>query len=940
MRFLFWLTLFLAALVIGVYFLRLPAASFALRWGMASAGLEEPQARVTALSLSDVRIEDISAGRSGDEDLVIDEIEADFHWRKLWSEQSVDALRAGPGFVRLSVTDDGALSIGGVSLQTSSDESGGNGDPMGALPFSSLTLRDVDLIVDGAEGTARAALDADYNVETGGRITLVGSTEEFGKTIGAKNASINADVNLTADGNAQLDAEIKGDVFSPDAVLRNVDLSLTGEGSSWRYLVEGDMDGFAFDALLQLNNMDVPVETAPALSSFSASPDYEMLRGAPVTLAMLSGDVALAVRGADVTMNAGARPLSLKTDTGLSLAVTANDDAPFYERRANSEKASAAYALESAALTVAGSIAAETVQDGWRINAPMRFGAFEADFLSFESADLSVNGVVGAERIDADVALKTELKKASFGDYALNDTPLDIATSVFIDPEAEETSISLADNCLEMDRLTLKARQQDMQASVADAVLCPADRLLARVQWRDGLTVLADGSLTAQSFRYRLGENTFVGAPPRISYAALHDAGAGQTSVNGGFRGGRVVINDVITAAASDGAYQAQMAGEGMTAMVRLDSARIGQNAELVMVAPVIVAGDLSLKDNNVLFNYTAGTPTGIALGKGGGSHDLDAGRGEAVFRTGQLGFAPGGLQPEELAPVLRGFVDAAVGTASTEARFEWGRDALSSAAVISLDDISFGGPTRVVNQTRGVSGELSFKSLLPVATDGAQSISVEGVDLDSLLLERGEIVFDMPGDDTVQIVRAEFPWFGGTLGVYDASASMASGEALAPLRVDNIDLNQVLTYIDMDGLSGEGALSGVLPLVVRQGRAFIENGFLESQGPGVVRYQSAATDEAAAAGDQVQIAFDLLRDLRYDSLSVTINGPLDGRLAFQMNFDGSGAVNANNQDVRLPVKYSITLDAALLELLNQANLSRNIELQIERALGSQEGEN
>ena len=46
-----------------------------------------------------------------------------------------------------------------------------------------------------------------------------------------------------------------------------------------------------------------------------------------------------------------------------------------------------------------------------------------------------------------------------------------------------------------------------------------------------------------------------------------------------------------------------------------------------------------------------------------------------------------------------------------------------------------------------------------------------------------------------------------------------------------------------------------------------------------------------------------------------------------------------NNQDVRVPVTYNINLDAALLELLNQANLTRDIQLQFERGLGAEDGE-
>jgi hypothetical protein len=41
-----------------------------------------------------------------------------------------------------------------------------------------------------------------------------------------------------------------------------------------------------------------------------------------------------------------------------------------------------------------------------------------------------------------------------------------------------------------------------------------------------------------------------------------------------------------------------------------------------------------------------------------------------------------------------------------------------------------------------------------------------------------------------------------------------------------------------------------------------------------------------------------------------------------------------------MPVRYNIFLDAALLDLLNQASLTRNIKLQIERGLRqSREGE-
>ena len=938
-RFLLALTLLLAALGAGVYLLRLPIASYMLRAAMASAGLEQPRGEVTALTLSRVRINGLAAGRPGAEGFVIDEAEADFHWRRLWAAHSVDAVRVGPGFVRLTMAEDGAVSIGGVTVAPSGGAEGGQESMTGALPFSSLAVSDVDVIMQAPQGAARATVSADYNIDTGGRARLFGESEAFGRqALRMENASIEAELDFAADGNVRLEAAVRGDAFSPDGALRNVDATLAGTGASWRALAAGNPDAFAFDALMRINRLDVPVNTAPALSGMAASPEYDALRGDAVEMAMISGDVAFAVKGGVLTVGAGERPLTVRTDTGVALGVTAADGAPFYVRTANSESAAFAYVLQGAPLNAAGSLTAATVAEGWRIDAPMTIGAFQSDFLSFDAAALDVGALVGGDGVEVDVSLKAGIRVAAFGDYVVEDAPLELAAAVSVNPEAKDAVMTLAGDCLQLDRLTVRAPRQDMQAAVTDAALCPENRVLVRAGWTDGLALRADGALAATGVRYRLGDTVIDGAPPRIDYAASYDA-AGGTSANGAFRGGRVTLNDMVIADGAEGSYEVSMNGDAMRADVRLDRARIMQKAELEVVAPVMAAGALSLEDQQVRFSYVAETPSGAPLGKGGGAHDLTTGRGETVFRTGRLEFAPGGLQPEALAPVLRGYVEAADGAVSADAQFEWGRDTLSSAAVILLDEVSFGGPTRAVNRTRGVNGTLSFSNLAPVATDGEQTVTVAGVDLDALLLERGEIVFDMPGDDTIRIARAFFPWFGGTLGVFDANASMASGEALAPLRVDNIDLNQVLTYFDMDGLDGEGILSGVLPLAVRGGRAFIENGVLQSQGPGVVRYQTAATDQVAAMDRQTQIAFDLLRDLRYDALSVEINGPLDGRLDFSLRFEGSGPVNERNQEVRLPVRYNITLDAALLELLNQANLSRDVFLQFERALTAGEGE-
>ena len=127
-RFLLGLVLAVVIVAAGVYALRLPIASHALRSVMEGADLENPQGRVAALSLSGVRVEGLAAGPEGREAFRFETVEADYDWRRLLSERVVEAVRVGEGAARVEITEDGTISLGGVSLPQGG-EGGGSGLP-------------------------------------------------------------------------------------------------------------------------------------------------------------------------------------------------------------------------------------------------------------------------------------------------------------------------------------------------------------------------------------------------------------------------------------------------------------------------------------------------------------------------------------------------------------------------------------------------------------------------------------------------------------------------------------------------------------------------------------------------------------------------------------------------------------------------------------------
>ncbi|HNS87944.1 MAG TPA: YdbH domain-containing protein, partial [Parvularculaceae bacterium] len=213
-------------------------------------------------------------------------------------------------------------------------------------------------------------------------------------------------------------------------------------------------------------------------------------------------------------------------------------------------------------------------------------------------------------------------------------------------------------------------------------------------------------------------------------------------------------------------------------------------------------------------------------------------------------------------------------------------------------------------------------------------------IDLDALKLENGAMRFRAPGDNTIEIIEAEFPWFGGTIGAYE-SKIVVEGRSETTLQIDDVSLAGLLDYIKVEGLSGEGAIEGVLPLSIEGGKARINKGIVSSKGPGVIRYRGKATDAASQSNEQSALAFEILRELRFEKLSSIIDGPLDGAIDFNILFEGRSNIPVRTGDktqrVDSPVKYRITINAPLLSLIEQAILSTDVKLQTNRARRTEE---
>jgi hypothetical protein len=915
----------LALTAAGLYLLRKPIAKAAVEAVMANAGLERPSVVVENVTASQLSLSEIHAGAGGA--LALQNVEFRYDWRELIFRRKVRSVAIASGTAAASIDPQGLFSLAGWRPNRDA--------PPAPPPFEQISIKEIAVDIETHRGRVKIKLVGDFDYASGGRFGVVVEAPAAGiAAVGISNLEGSGDVALGADGAIAATGGLKGDVEIPLGAVRGADIAFVADLKSWRTLFSGEPRSLLGDARITIRSSVIEAEDTPALSNLSSK------TAAKISRISASGEIAAALMQDGVSVSLSNKPFVIETDRGDRVVLAGED--PVYAEDRGAKSVFLQAAITGPAVEGALVLRARAEKDAtWSVKAETELEAPAISGFSFEKFKASFDGMVTAGSASGTAAVDTIMKSGEIGRLRVFDAPL--ATKFGLDVDFAERRISASPaegDCFRSGRANFGFVDQDMDLKISDAMLCPTASPLVVINWGAGANMIIDGRLDADVAHFRIGQTNFDGAPPRIDFTLNYDPAAETSRIRGAMAGGSFALNDALILTRTLGVFESALVRDRISAKATLTSARIAQKAETEQVAPVVISGVAILDDDVATFDFNVKSTNGASLGEGEGVHYVKSGDGQAVFDSGVLKFAYG-LQPDRLIPALRGVISNASGSAEGRAQFTWSSGEISSAATINLDNVSFGGPGVAVTRTEGVSGKLVFSSLSPVATAGDQSISIRKIDLDSLKLENGEMRFRMPGDDTLEIVEAEFPWFDGAIGAYNSKMTLAGGATQTQLQIDNVNLGQLLGYLNVDGLSGEGVIEGVLPISFDGGRARVNNGILSSKGVGVVRYQGKATAAAAKSNEQSALAFEILRELRFEKLSAIIDGPLDGTLNFKILFDGRSDIpvktGKETQRVDSPVKYRITIDAPLLSLIEQAVLSTNVKLQIERAQKAEE---
>ena len=313
--------------------------------------------------------------------------------------------------------------------------------------------------------------------------------------------------------------------------------------------------------------------------------------------------------------------------------------------------------------------------------------------------------------------------------------------------------------------------------------------------------------------------------------------------------------------------------------------AKLRHQAEPAFVKPITLRLDGRLSDDTLQFSSVADEPSGAFKLSLNGRHHLARNEGAAELSLMPMRFATGELQPKDLFPLADRRIERAVGTLGADGHVRWSAGRPDVELRITLDALGF---TVDGNKISELTGSVVIDGIGPLTTPPGQRVT--GVATTARLEPIPfEVFFQLRPDGRVAIESAHADFAGGRIMTRDARLDPKNRAGALALKVHSIDLNQLTRIADIEGLSGEGRISGTIPLAIRGGKVAISDGALAAEGAGVLRVSGEQLEELLGKReDTVGLMVQALSDFHYEVLDVAIEKAFEGEGAVRMHLSGS----------------------------------------------------
>ena len=298
-------------------------------------------------------------------------------------------------------------------------------------------------------------------------------------------------------------------------------------------------------------------------------------------------------------------------------------------------------------------------------------------------------------------------------------------------------------------------------------------------------------------------------------------------------------------------------------------------------------------------------------------SGQLDPTSGSLSARLGgsTLLFEQGGLQPADLSPLLAALEEAS-GEVTPSLNLRLSGGSLRASGELRADALGF---TSAGTKVRALNGTVVFSDILAPRSDGLQEVTIARLD-PAIPIRNVTARFSVePGDNgqpLVLIERIEGATDFGPVLVTEGRITPLTQSGRMKISFPDLDLAQLTALLGVEGLSATGKLSGSLPIGLENGMVRIDQGSLDDQETGVIRYDSPTARQALVGGGQsVTLMLDALENFQYQDFGVTLDKPSEDELTISFSLEGKNPEVLDGYPFRFNINLS-TDPRSLLEAL------------------------
>lgn len=300
--------------------------------------------------------------------------------------------------------------------------------------------------------------------------------------------------------------------------------------------------------------------------------------------------------------------------------------------------------------------------------------------------------------------------------------------------------------------------------------------------------------------------------------------------------------------------------------------------------------------------------------------HDLGKGTGHADLAVPGITFGKE-FQPDKLTPLTFGVIADVQGGVSGDAHIAWSPKGVTSTGTFSTKGTNL---AAAFGPVTGLSTTIRFTDLLNMVSAPDQVATVDEIN-PGVAVDSGVVHYQTLGSTKVKVLGAQWPFSGGTLTLEPTRLDFSEGQARRlTFRIAGMDAGQFIQKFDFKNIDASGTFDGTLPMVFDADGGRIENGKLTvRRGGGTIAYVGDLSQKDL--GTWGNMAFQALKSLRYDSLDITLNGPLAGEMVTQVRFEGvhqGKGTHANflvKRLMHLPFVFNVTIRAPFRQLISSA---------------------